>query len=125
MPDRNPGNSHSLISHGAMQLPAVQIDTHKEELRDAEGVIGDRASSRAFSAILEDWRERLRETGPDPLGETPSSEIGKRKLDKLLVEGEPEAAGLVQGVVEEFAQELATVIRRFLRLKAWQKTERI
>ena len=44
--------------------------------------------------------------------------ISKKKLDKLLVEGDPEAAGVVQGAIEEFAQELATVIRRFLRLKA-------
>jgi hypothetical protein len=28
-------------------------------------------------------------------------------------------------VVEEFSQELATVVRRFLRLKSWQDTEKI
>jgi hypothetical protein len=43
----------------------------------------------------------------------------------LLVEGDPEAAGVVQGAVEDFAQELALVIRRFLKLKAWRDTERI
>ena len=49
----------------------------------------------------------------------------KKKLDKLLVEGDPEAAGVIQGAIEDFAQELATVIRRFLRLKGWRDTERI
>ena len=42
----------------------------------------------------------------------------------MLEEGEPEAAGLVQGAVEEFAEQLAEVIRRFLRLKQWRDTER-
>src|SRR4051794_18316629 len=55
----------------------------------------------------------------------PSREISKKKLDKLLVEGDPEAAGLVQSAIEDFAQELAAVVRRFLRLKGWRDTERI
>lgn len=119
--------SHAgLVSHGAPRLTAVQVDTYNEEMKDAEGFLGDRASNRAFRAILEDWRERLRKTaGEDPLGETPSDEISKKKLDKLLIEGDPEAAGIVHAAIEEFASELATVTRRFLRLKAWKDTERI
>ena len=113
----------SLIGHGAPQLVAVTVDTYNEELRDGEGFIGDRASKRAFQSILDDWRERLRKVGDDPLGDESTSDIGKKKLDKLLVDGDVEAAGLVQGAIEEFAQELAGVIRRFLRLKSWKGTE--
>src|SRR5262249_24405937 len=87
--------------------------------------VGDRASKRAFQAILDDWRERLRKVGEDPLGELPSEELGKKQLDKLLAEGDVEAAGIIQGAIEEFAQEFATVIRRFLRLKCWKDTQRI
>jgi predicted NBD/HSP70 family sugar kinase len=102
------------------------IDSYNVELRDKEGFLGDRASNRAFRAILEDWRERLRQCGgEDPVGDEPSHSISKKKLDKLLVEGDPEAAGIVHGAIEEFAQELATVVRRFLRLKTWRETERI
>ena len=36
-----------------------------------------------------------------------------------------EAAGVVQGAIEDFAQEFALVIRRFLKLKSWRDTERI
>ncbi len=43
-------------------------------------------------------------------------EISKSKLDKMLNSGDPVSAGLVHTVVEEFAGELATVVRRFLRL---------
>jgi predicted NBD/HSP70 family sugar kinase len=103
----------------------VVLDSYNVELRDKEGFIGDRASNRAFRAILDDWRERLRQVGEDPLGETSSLEISKKKLDKLLIEGDPEAAGVIHGAIEDIAQELATVTRRFLRLKGWRDTERI
>jgi predicted NBD/HSP70 family sugar kinase len=122
MPNSAPVSS---IRHAPMQLSTVVIDSYNVELRDREGFLGDRASNRAFRAILDDWRERLRQIGADPFGEEPSRDISKKKLDKLLMKGEPEAAGVVQGAVEEFAQELATVVRRFLRLKGWRDTERI
>ncbi|MBN9562125.1 MAG: ROK family protein [Alphaproteobacteria bacterium] len=126
MSDDQPAvSSTPLAGHGAAQLASVLVNTYNAELRDAEGFIGDRASKRAFQAIMDDWRERLRKVGEDPLGETPTDDIGKKKLDKLLVDGDPEAAGLVHGAIEEFAQELATVIRRFLRLKGWRGTQRI
>jgi predicted NBD/HSP70 family sugar kinase len=115
----------SGIPHAALQLPAVVIDSYNVELRDKEGFIGDRASNRAFRAILEDWRERLRQIGDDPLGDAPSRDISKKKLDKVLIDGDPEAAGLIQGAIEDFAQELATIVRRFLKLKGWKDTERI
>jgi predicted NBD/HSP70 family sugar kinase len=115
----------TAIPHGAVQLPSVVLDSYNVELRDKEGFIGDRASNRAFRAILDDWRERLRQVGEDPLGEDPSRDISKKKLDKLLMEGDPEAAGVIHGAIEDFARELATVTRRFLRLKGWRDTERI
>jgi predicted NBD/HSP70 family sugar kinase len=123
MPNSTP--ALSSLRHAPVQLPAVVIDSYNVELRDKEGFLGDRASNRAFRAILEDWRERLRERGDDPIGDEPSHSISKKKLDKIMLEGDPEAAGVVQGAIEEFAQELATVVRRFLRLKAWRDTERI
>ncbi len=113
----------ALLRHGAAQLNSVTIDTYNEELRDGDGFIGDRASKRAFQAIIDDWRERLRKVGDDPLGEAPTADISKKRLDKLLAEGEPEIAGLLHGAIEDFAQELTGVIRRFLRLKAWRDTE--
>jgi hypothetical protein len=90
MSDDQPAvSSTPLAGHGAAQLASVLVDTYNAELRDTEGFIGDRASKRAFQAIVDDWRERLRKVGEDPLGETPTDEIGKKKLDKLLVDGVP------------------------------------
>jgi predicted NBD/HSP70 family sugar kinase len=119
------GGDVSPLRHGAAQLPAVVVDTYNAELRDSEGFLGDKASKRAFMALIDEWRERVRRVGEDPLGDTPTSSIKKKKLDKILLRGDPEAAGLIHGVVEEFAQELAAVIRRFLRLKDWRDTQSI
>ena len=112
--------------HGADNLPLVEIDSYNLELRSAEGFLGDKASKRAFSAILDDWRERVRKVDDDdPLGDKASPDLSKRRLDDILIHGDIEAAGLVQGAIEDFAHELAGVLRRFLRTKGWLDTERI
>lgn len=113
------------VVHGAASLTTVIVEAYNEELREGHGFVGDRASRRAFRSIVDDFRQRLAETGEDPLGEAPTEEIGKRRLERLLTEGDVEAAGLVLSAIEAFAQELVTVIRRFLRLKAWRGTELI
>ncbi len=114
-----------LLAHGSGQLSLVTVDTYNAELRTADGFIGDRASKRAFQAILDDWRERLRKVGDDPLGDSPSERLTKKQLDKLLADGDAEAAGVIHGAIEEFSREFTAVIRRFLRLKCWKETERI
>ena len=113
------------VIHGARDLPEVVVDTYNEELRDEVGFIGDRANKGAFAEILDHWRERMRRLDDDPLGDTPTEEISKKKLDKILAEGEPEPAGLIQGAIEDFAGELAAVLRAFLKLRSWRQTESV
>jgi predicted NBD/HSP70 family sugar kinase len=115
----------TVATHGASRLPMVDVDSYNVELKDDEGFLGDRASKGAFRAIIENWRKPLRKAGKDPFGDEASEDISRKTLDSLLVEGDPEAAGILQGAIEDFAQELALVIRRFLKLKAWRDTERI
>jgi hypothetical protein len=112
-------------AHGATRLPAVVLDSYNLELKDDEGFLGDRASKGAFRIILENWRKAVRKNGEDPLGDESSAEISKKTLDSILVDGNPEAAGVVQGAIEDFAQELALISRRFLKTKGWRDTERI
>jgi predicted NBD/HSP70 family sugar kinase len=111
--------------HGAERLPSVDIDSYNLELKDEEGFVGDRASKSAFHEILEGWRKPLRKAGDDPFGNKSSEEISKKQLDEILSGDDPEAAAVVLGAVEEFAQELAHVTRRFLKTKAWKGTEAI
>lgn len=120
-----PHETHSIPGHGARILPAVQVDAYNAEIRDADGFIGDRASRRAFHAILEKWRATLRSEGVDPLGKHPTAELNRGKLDKLLVSGDAAVAALLHSAIEEFAGELASVTRRFLQIKSWHKTEHI
>jgi hypothetical protein len=109
--------------HGVPRLPSVDIDSYNIELKDDEGFLGDRASKGAFRKILDGLRKPLKKNGDDPLGKTPSNELGKGSLDETLVGDDIEAAALVHGAIEEFAQELAYVTGRFLKTKAWADTE--
>jgi hypothetical protein len=114
-----------IAVHGASRLPSVEIDSFNVELKDEEGYLGDRASKGAFREILEKWRKPLRRTGEDPFGKEPSENINKKVLDAMLVGNDTEASAVVHSAIEDFAQELAYVTRRFLKSKAWEKTERI
>src|ERR1700677_3830463 len=115
----------AVAAHGATRLPSVDLDSYNVELKDDEGFIGDRASKGAFRGIIENWRDALRKLGEDPLGEDESEELTKKKLDELLTKGDPKAAGIVQAAIDEFSQEFALVIRRFLKIKEWKDTQRI
>ena len=115
----------AILLHGAARLPAVEVADYNVELKDDEGFVGDRASKGAFRAIIERWRKPLRDLGHDPVGEQTSDALSKKELDTLLASGEPEAAGIVHSAVEEFAQELALITRRFLKLKGWKDAERL
>src|SRR5581483_3046911 len=66
-----------------------------------------------------------RKAGEDPFGDEKSDAIPKKELDSLLSKGDAEAAGVLQGAMEDFSQEFALVIRRYLKTKAWKDTERI
>ena len=114
-----------IARHGATRLPSVQVDSFNIEIKDDEGFLGDRASKRAFRKILDDLRKPLKKNGDDPLGKKPAGAIGKSELDEALVGTDVGAAALVHSAIEEFAQELAYVTRRFLKTKAWADTERI
>jgi predicted NBD/HSP70 family sugar kinase len=116
----------TVFPHAAQTLTAVTVDSYNEELREAEGFVGDRASGKAFRKIIDQCRAELEEKGhEDPLGEKATREMSKSKLDKILLGKDPLASGLIQTAVEAFGTELAAVIRQFLCLPAWVKTERI
>jgi hypothetical protein len=114
----------AVAPHGSHRLPAVDVDSYNVELKDDEGFIGDRASKGAFRNMIDHIRKTLRKSGDHPLGEEDSDELSKAELDSFL-QGEPEAAGLIHAAIEDFSQEFALIIQRFLKLKEWKNTERI
>lgn len=118
-----PVKTTGIAQHGASRLPSVDVDSCNIEIKDDEGFLGDRASKGAFREILEEWRKPLRKSGEDPFGDEPSDKISRKALDAVLVGDDTEATAVVHSAIEDFAQELAYVTRRFLKTKAWAKTE--
>ncbi|KQT05713.1 MAG: ROK family protein [Bradyrhizobium sp.] len=114
-----------IAHHGAERLPSVDVDSFNIEIKDEDGFLGDRASRGAFREILERWRKPLRKSGEDPFGKEQTENISKKTLDDIMVGDDVEASAVVHSAIEDFAQELAYVTRRFLKTKAWAKTERI
>jgi hypothetical protein len=114
-----------IAAHGATILPSVEVLSYNIELKDGDDFLGDRASKKALHAIIDKWRKPLRKEGRDPFGDTPSEELGKKALDDALVNGDSETAGVVHAVVEDFAQELAFILKRLLKTKSWKDVERI
>lgn len=116
--------------HGATDLPSVLVESYNLEVRDDEGFIGDRASQTAFRKLLEAWRRRRgqrrgRKKG-DPLARVHAWDLTKAEIDQALQKKQAdELTDAVHGAIEEFAQELATVIKRFSRQRAWKGVERI
>ncbi len=115
----------ALSAHGSARLPDVEVESYNVALKDDEGFVGDRASKAAFRNFLEQWRKPLRKIGLDPFGDEASRALPKKRLDEVLIGGDHEAAGIVQGAIEDFAQELALVTQRFLKLKGWKDMERL
>jgi predicted NBD/HSP70 family sugar kinase len=115
--------ANALAEHGAAVLPRVRVDDYSAEIRDAEGFVGDRANNQAFRDILAEWGKRLEELDIETPDDEPLEKLSKKKLDKLLAEGDAKLAGMLHSVIEDFAQALAAATRRFMRLKAWADTE--
>ncbi|GAB3505300.1 ROK family protein [Pseudoxanthomonas daejeonensis] len=112
--------------HGASRLPGLRIDHYNLLVPDpdGEGFLGDRASQTAFRELLETARQHHR-TGKDPFGKTPSTELGKKEIDLVLVGGDPDAAHLVHLAVEEYARRLVHVVQVFLAQPQWKGVEKI
>ena len=113
------------IEHGSRELSRVIVDSYNIELRDGESFLGDRANKRVFKAMLDHWRQRLRRSGDDPLDERPTEDLykNKKELERILVAGDPEAAGVLIGSIEQFAGELAAVAARLLETPEWRGTQ--
>lgn len=112
-----------LPAHGASVLPGVTVDSYNVEIEDEGGFVGDRANKGAFWDLVDKWRKLSRKADSDPLGSKASEKIGKQKLAEILASGEPKAAAVVASAIDDFAQELVAIIRRYTRLKDWRKTE--
>lgn len=127
-PRKTPAPTASLpdeLTHGGLRRPAVTINGYSLQLHDGEGFAGDSVSRTAYSGMLDTWRKLyLRISGLDPLGRKPTAEIGKKRLDELLRRN-GKAAAIISAASEDYAWQLARVVRRFLAHPSWQGVRRI
>ncbi len=114
-----------VVGHGASRLSSVDIDSFNVETKDEDGFIGDKANKGAFRELLNDWRKKVKAQGEDPFGDVKTDDISRKELDEILATGKGDAVGVIHGAIEDFAQGLSQIIRRFLKLKAWRDSERL
>lgn len=110
--------------HGAATLTAVTVDACNSQLREEDGFVGDRARRAAFFESLERWR-KIATIKHSVLGNAPTAELSKSLIDQALAEGKPREQALILSAIEDYAGELAAVLRRLLRTKDWRDTERV
>jgi len=113
------------LTHGARELRSLHVDDYNVELRDNGEFLGDRANKKAFQAVLDRWRATL--GGADPLRDVSTQEIYQQKpaLEKILLQGDPLAGGVLLGAIEDFSHSLCEVVARLLELSAWRDVQRI
>ncbi len=119
-----PDDQITLPAQAPHMFRGLRLDAYSLDLPDEEGQVGDRASHRAFDHILAEWRQKLARNR-DPLGPEPEETPEREALDEALLTGAPDAAGLVQAAIEDYAGTLVDVVRRFLMLPEWQGTQRL
>lgn len=112
------------LSHGRMKLPSVAIEGYSLNLKRGGDFLGDTASRKAFRKMLEAW-SRLFGTihGKHPLG-MPAEDLNKKQLDKLLAAKGP-AAAAIASAMEDYAHQLAHVVRQFLKHRTWKGVQRV
>ncbi|EJL78479.1 transcriptional regulator/sugar kinase [Polaromonas sp. CF318] len=113
------------LRHGGLRQPTVAIQGYSLQLHDGEGFVGDSVSRTAYSEMLDAWRTLYRRiSGLDPLGRKPTAKISKKRLDELLRRN-GKAAAIIAAASEDYAWQLARVVRRFLAHPSWQGVRRI
>jgi hypothetical protein len=114
----------AALVHGSRQLPSVIVDGYSADIKDRNGYFGDKASNGTFQQLLQNIRREMKETGGDPI-EVPAKELSKKIIDRLLLDGDFDEAGVILSAMEQFSQNLATVAIQLLRTKEWAEVERI
>jgi hypothetical protein len=94
------------------------VDACNAELRNNQEFVGDRANTRAFQKYLDQWRERVRRVGQDPFSSMPTRQLyeDRHAFQEILTNSDYKAVGMLFSAVEDYAQQLAGVVRCLLRL---------
>ena len=114
-----------IAAHGASRLPSVEVDSFNIELKDEEGFLETAPAKAPSGTFSTDGGSRCVSRAKIPLARSHRKTLARRCSTPSWSVDDTEAAAVVHSTIEDFAQELAYVTRRFLKTKAWEKTERI
>lgn len=118
--------SGTASQHGLMELPEVSIESYNLEIREGRRFVGDKASGRAFRALLDKVQAQAGDLAEESdIGDEKLAEMKKKEWDRLLTNGDANAAAIIHSAVEEFSQNLAAVVRRYLRHKSWRGVKKV
>lgn len=112
-------------NHGAARRRRWTSTATTSNSRTKTGFWGTAPARVRFTTFWRICASRSARTARTPLGDKASEDISKKELDQILVGDDIQAAAVLHGAIEDFAQELAFVTQRFLKTKAWDKTEAI
>ncbi len=112
--------------HGARILPRVEVTSYNLEISEGDEFVGDRANKKALTELVEEWRATVARTGRDPFKGVAGKRPSRSAMEKLLRKGPPEAAGVIQSAVNDFAERLVEVIAKYAKGAAeWKKVRTI
>ncbi|AMJ63928.1 ROK family protein [Bosea sp. PAMC 26642] len=114
-----------MHGHGTSVLPAATVENYNFDVKHQGEILNNRVRKGAFLDKLEGFRQDLRRFGADPMGDLPTADLSKKQLGSFLNGEEPMAAAIVQTAVDEFSNDIADVLQRFLKDKNWSGVERI
>jgi hypothetical protein len=101
--------------HGARMLPQVEVTSYNLQISENQQFVGDRANKRSLQELVGKWRAIVKRGGHDPLAKAgKKGRLSKSAMDRLLVSGEPAAAGVIQSALSDFSKRLADVIETYL-----------
>lgn len=117
-------NDH-FMKHGASALPGATVESFNLDIKKGGEILNNRVRKGAFVEKIEAFRRDSRKFGDDPLGDVSTSDISKKQLGAFLNGEKPNAAAIVQTAIDQFSNDIAEVLERFLNDKHWAGVERI
>ncbi|MBS4083791.1 MAG: ROK family protein [Rhizobiales bacterium] len=112
--------------HGARILPRVEVTSYNLELTEKNKFVGDRANKKALTKLVQNWRQVLSKNGDDPFAGLSEGDLSRSEMEKFLKKGTPEAAGVIQSAIHDFAERLVEVIGKYARNAGeWKRVKEI
>jgi hypothetical protein len=114
-----------LLQHGSRTLPAATVENYNVDIKHQGEILNLRIRKGAFLEKIEKMRQDVRTDDDDPMGKLSTEDLSKKQLGSMLNGDEPQSAAIVQTAIDEFSNDIANVLQRYLKDKRWSGVERV